>query len=760
MQLFLKYKNEKGEDDFNAVFPIKIGAADDAETIAGGGRVAYNWKAVFDLYLREYSKQLEREDGAPPPDGLPDSEDDDGELSYHVELLDLIGMCAKGSNKETEEFAESFFSPTDLLTVLSERPAEELWTVDGGHKHPGLANELHAAAEKIDLDDEQDLGEEQEGRFLPCLMRSPALRLMHGIFFSISTSGDTAAVASADAGDASEAALQSAPIFEQWDQLIHCFEGLVQDVRAFCDLVKLSNDEEEEDEESEAGSDYFDESSDDGGSEAASSMAGRRTSRYDASIDPTRRWRTDSSAQEEIWTTLEDHVFYVVLPFVVDFLKCKKDLRRATDVAADVAADETAASQEDQRALEVESDAQVQAQVLQEDLEGGDAVAEALTRALSRGDASTDEGEDTSLGGPLHRSGRRESSSGSLGEEETEGATAESEDATGGEPGTTATEDIEMTQAGKVFGHRDLVKVLCDLCKEIIELTTVCGDQLMETEQFRNAAAACLAEFVKRPIAPVTTGGDAAGEKKLLEGVKVEVEVEGEEEDETVEADLLVTARDRLTKLRAMDSADVLKKTEKGVLPLKEGARELDEMLEGEDDSGARKKIIKKEYVTRYAFEPFKEALSRFMWEKLELVCIVDHVEDKEKGLGPAGGLPLGAIVMYASDAPGAEEKGRMRVDARSSVQVVGEPTPRTGGDDLASRAVRASSAGSSAPQRGGSRPALKLVVQDYKGKDNQVIQFEFDTGQELEEWAEAIVAAISRLSVIGLTQTDLTAEM
>ena len=73
---------------------------------------------MFDLYLREYSKQLERED-APPPDGLPDSEDDDGELSYHVELLDLIGMCAKGSNKETEEFAESFFSPTDLLTVPS-----------------------------------------------------------------------------------------------------------------------------------------------------------------------------------------------------------------------------------------------------------------------------------------------------------------------------------------------------------------------------------------------------------------------------------------------------------------------------------------------------------------------------------------------------------------------------------------------------------------------------------------------------------------
>ena len=204
-----------------------------------------------------------------------------------------------------------------------------------------------------------------------------------------------------------------------------------------------------------------------------------------------------------------------------------------------------------------------------------------------------------------------------------------------------------MTQAGKVFGHRDLVKVLCDLCKEIIELTTVCGDQLMETEQFRNAAAACLAEFVKRPIAPVTTGGDLAGEKKLLEGVKVEVEVEGEEEDETVEADLLVTARDRLTKLRAMDSADVLKKTEKGVLPLKEGARELDEMLEGEDDSGARKKIIKKEYVTRYAFEPFKEALSRFMWEKLELVCIVDHVEDKEKDARAAGRLQEGLLRDY-----------------------------------------------------------------------------------------------------------------
>ena len=109
------------------------------------------------------TRAARRRTRAPPPDGLPDSEDDDGELSYHVELLDLIGMCAKGSNKETEEFAESFFSPTDLLTVLSERPAEELWTVDGGHKHPGLANELHAAAEKIDLDDEQDLGEERPG---------------------------------------------------------------------------------------------------------------------------------------------------------------------------------------------------------------------------------------------------------------------------------------------------------------------------------------------------------------------------------------------------------------------------------------------------------------------------------------------------------------------------------------------------------------------------------------------------------------------
>ena len=47
-----------------------------------------------------------------------------------------------------------------------------------------------------------------------------------------------------------------------------------------------------------------------------------------------------------------------------------------------------------------------------------------------------------------------------------------------------------------------------------------------------------------------------------------------------------------------------------------------------------------------------------------------------------------------------------------------------------------------------------------FRSRHNQLIQFEFDTGQELEEWAEAIVAAISRLSVIGLTQTDLTAEM
>ena len=113
----------------------------------------YDWQPVFKLYLTDYQEALVNR-WAPPPDGLPDPEADDSPLNYHLEAVDLIGMCAKGDNKVTEDFALGLFSLPDILEVLTETP--------------------------------QDWGKVPPREQLPLLMRSPFLRLLHGIFFSLS----------------------------------------------------------------------------------------------------------------------------------------------------------------------------------------------------------------------------------------------------------------------------------------------------------------------------------------------------------------------------------------------------------------------------------------------------------------------------------------------------------------------------------------------------------------------------------------------
>jgi hypothetical protein len=42
-------------------------------------------------------------------DGLPDPSNVDSELNYHLELVDLLGMCAKGRNEYTEKYCRSLF---------------------------------------------------------------------------------------------------------------------------------------------------------------------------------------------------------------------------------------------------------------------------------------------------------------------------------------------------------------------------------------------------------------------------------------------------------------------------------------------------------------------------------------------------------------------------------------------------------------------------------------------------------------------------
>ena len=115
---------------------------------------AYRFSHVVQLYEEE--KQRATAKGLTvPPDGLPDPTNVDGDLNYHLELVDLLGMCAKGPNPSlslslslslaptltqtptptptftpsrcakgrnpvTEEYCRRWFSEDDLFRVLSQ----------------------------------------------------------------------------------------------------------------------------------------------------------------------------------------------------------------------------------------------------------------------------------------------------------------------------------------------------------------------------------------------------------------------------------------------------------------------------------------------------------------------------------------------------------------------------------------------------------------------------------------------------------------
>ena len=98
------------------------------------------------MELYEEEKRRATEKGLiVPPDGMPDPSNVDGDLNYHLELVDLLGMCAKGHtpkpnptpnpapnpnpnptrcakgrNPVTEEYCRRWFSEDDLFRVLSQ----------------------------------------------------------------------------------------------------------------------------------------------------------------------------------------------------------------------------------------------------------------------------------------------------------------------------------------------------------------------------------------------------------------------------------------------------------------------------------------------------------------------------------------------------------------------------------------------------------------------------------------------------------------
>ena len=89
---------------------------------------------------------------------------------------------------------------------------------------------------------------------------------------------------------------------------------------------------------------------------------------------------------------------------------------------------------------------------------------------------------------------------------------------------------------------------------------------------------------------------------------------------------------------------------------------------------------------------------------------------------------PLGTMLMCTNAGTDAEERGRLHLDASSSVQIVDETSGGSGGG-------------------GSRRPAFRLIVANYKGKTHkEPIEFQCDTSRELQAWVRAIEEVIAAL--------------
>ena len=260
-----------------------------------GGK--YDWQHVFELYLEDYKTALDK-DWAPPPDGLPDPDADDSPLAFHLEVVDLVAMCAKGDMKNTEDFALSLFSLDDVLEVLM-TGADDL---GAACKDRGLATRKQ----------------------LPLLMRSPFLRLLHGMFFSISAADKQAEAVSA----------KFAPVFKDYNAVVKIMNGIVLDIKTFIELVlqeaKKDEDDNDENEDDEKSTSEASKSTDaaKAAKKRGSLMRKRSTGEAEDMGDDQRtlsekaeEWMDDDYSSYEYYTMLEEHSFWVAIPFLRDFLQ-------------------------------------------------------------------------------------------------------------------------------------------------------------------------------------------------------------------------------------------------------------------------------------------------------------------------------------------------------------------------------------------------------------------------------------------------------
>ena len=227
-------------------------------------------KYEYDRIKRMYEKEVaeaKRRGLTVQEDGLPDASRVDCDLNYHLELVDLLGMCAKGRNEFTEKYVRAYFSEEDVMRVLGD-------------------------TERV-----------------PTLIKSPFVRVLHGVYFSAVTDD-------ADADDATTTTSTAGGVEvmkRYWSEFVRLFASFEADISRFRLWIKRDQSEKEKAEKEAAvakgeaveGDDdaAADDDAPDADEEAALRAFGEMT----------------EENEDAVWDLLENYIFYVVTPFLTDF---------------------------------------------------------------------------------------------------------------------------------------------------------------------------------------------------------------------------------------------------------------------------------------------------------------------------------------------------------------------------------------------------------------------------------------------------------
>ena len=277
----------------------------------------YQTDRVTGMYAEE-RERVEASGVSVDEDGLPDPSNIDCDINYHLELVDLLGMCAKGRNELTEKYSRDLFDEADMMRILSYQ-SESGWNVN-------------------------------------TLFLSPFVRMLHGVFFSaVAVSDEDNASGGIVSAADTEASSASAIVLRNWPLFVRLFASFESGMRRFSVMVRLDDQEDEEERELERqkreghgrgsvdnpmGSEKTAGGGESGRGVDAEEAAERAREKEEegAYLEAMREKRVreaekrgvsldeiadededESSTSDAKWDLLENYIFFVVLPFLTDF---------------------------------------------------------------------------------------------------------------------------------------------------------------------------------------------------------------------------------------------------------------------------------------------------------------------------------------------------------------------------------------------------------------------------------------------------------